>query len=76
MISADFDKIASRELYDCPINFKFSVILFHTEINKLCKFEVPGYPGTPSKNSLYFWVEKVKFLIISSKMTNFHNFCN
>ena len=33
----------------------------------LCKFEVPGYPGTPSKNLIYFWVEKMKLLIISSK---------
>ena len=29
---------------------------------------MPQYPGTtPLKNSIYFWVEKVKFLIIFSK---------
>ena len=67
-ISTDFNKIAFRRRYDCPINLKRAGILFLAQIKKMWKFEMPQYPGTtPLKNSIYFWVEKVKFLIVFSK---------
>ena len=33
----------------------------------MCKFELPGYSGTPSKNSIYFWVEKWNFWLFLVK---------